>query len=177
MSYRIAGIDVHKKMLAVVVTDVEVEGEYEFERRQFGTTPDHLRLLNAKHHRQRRLLPHKHRQGINQSGKDQAHHDQHNLQRTLSTRSSSSLAVTDNMIARTAIAASRTRPWLASGWHVTAKAASDTAFTPSPQIICLDTSGFRRRVIPLSRTLPPLPSRVVRLNRPSCSRPHTEEAT
>ena len=30
MSYRIAGIDVHKKMLAVVVTDVEVEGEYEF---------------------------------------------------------------------------------------------------------------------------------------------------
>src|SRR4029077_9162516 len=46
MSYRIAGIDVHKKMLAVVVTDVEVEGEYEFERRQFGTTPDHLRLLS-----------------------------------------------------------------------------------------------------------------------------------
>ena len=33
-------------MLAVVVTDVEVEGEYEFERRQFGTTPDHLRLLS-----------------------------------------------------------------------------------------------------------------------------------
>ena len=26
MSYRIAGIDVHKKMLAVVVADVEVEG-------------------------------------------------------------------------------------------------------------------------------------------------------
>jgi hypothetical protein len=46
MSYRIAGIDVHKKMLAVVVTDVEVEGEYEFERRLFGTTPDHLRLLS-----------------------------------------------------------------------------------------------------------------------------------
>ena len=37
MSYRIARIDVHKKMLAVVVTDVEVEGEYEFARRQFGT--------------------------------------------------------------------------------------------------------------------------------------------
>jgi hypothetical protein len=34
------------KILAVVVTDVEVEGEYEFERRQFGTTPDHLRLLS-----------------------------------------------------------------------------------------------------------------------------------
>jgi hypothetical protein len=46
MSYRIGGIDVHKKILAVVVTDVEVEGEYEFERRQFGTTPDHLRLLS-----------------------------------------------------------------------------------------------------------------------------------
>ena len=30
MAYRIAGIDVHKKMLAVVVADVEVEGEYEF---------------------------------------------------------------------------------------------------------------------------------------------------
>ena len=28
MSYRIAGIDVHKKMLAVVVSDVEVDGEY-----------------------------------------------------------------------------------------------------------------------------------------------------
>jgi hypothetical protein len=28
MSYRIAGIDLHKKMLAVVVTEVEVEGEY-----------------------------------------------------------------------------------------------------------------------------------------------------
>jgi len=27
MPYRIAGIDVHKKMLAVVVSDVEVDGE------------------------------------------------------------------------------------------------------------------------------------------------------
>ena len=33
-------------MLAVVVADVEGEGEYQFERRQFGTTPDHLRLLS-----------------------------------------------------------------------------------------------------------------------------------
>jgi hypothetical protein len=41
---RIAGIDVHKKMLAVVMADVEVKGEYQFERRQFGSTPDHLRL-------------------------------------------------------------------------------------------------------------------------------------
>ena len=31
MSYRIAGIDVHKKMLAVVVSDVDVESEYTFE--------------------------------------------------------------------------------------------------------------------------------------------------
>jgi transposase len=45
MSYRIAGIDVHKKMLAVVIADVEVEGEYRFERRKFGSNPDHLRLL------------------------------------------------------------------------------------------------------------------------------------
>jgi len=45
MSYGIAGIDVHKKMLAVVVADVEVEGEYQFERRLFGSNPDHLRLL------------------------------------------------------------------------------------------------------------------------------------
>jgi len=44
MSYRIAGIDVHKKMLAVVVTDVEGEGEYQFERRLLGSNPDHLRL-------------------------------------------------------------------------------------------------------------------------------------
>jgi transposase len=46
MSYRIAGIDVHKKMLAVVVADVEVEGEYQFERRQFGSSPEQLRLLS-----------------------------------------------------------------------------------------------------------------------------------
>jgi transposase len=45
MSYRIAGIDVHKKMLAVVVTDVEVEEEYAFERRKVGTSPAQLRSL------------------------------------------------------------------------------------------------------------------------------------
>ena len=45
MSYRIAGIDVHKKMLAVVVSDVEVHGEYRFERRQFNSSPDHLQLM------------------------------------------------------------------------------------------------------------------------------------
>jgi len=46
MAYRIAGVDVHKKMLAVVVADVEGESEYQFERRQFGTTPEYLRLLS-----------------------------------------------------------------------------------------------------------------------------------
>ena len=45
MGYRIAGIDVHKKMLAVVVTDIAIEGEYDFERRQFGARPDELRRL------------------------------------------------------------------------------------------------------------------------------------
>ena len=45
MTYKIAGIDVHKKMLAVVVADVAVEGEYEFERRKFSTSPDTLQLL------------------------------------------------------------------------------------------------------------------------------------
>lgn len=45
VSYRIAGIDVHKRMLAVVVADVSVEGEYQFERRQSGCSPDQLRSL------------------------------------------------------------------------------------------------------------------------------------
>jgi transposase len=46
MPYRIAGIDVHKKMLAVVVADVEGEGEYQFERHRFGSNPEQLRLLS-----------------------------------------------------------------------------------------------------------------------------------
>jgi transposase len=45
MAYRIAGIDVHKKKLAVVVADVEVEEEYEFERRWYGSVPQQLQLL------------------------------------------------------------------------------------------------------------------------------------
>ena len=45
MPYRIAGIDVHKKMLAVVVADVEVEGDYHFERLKVGTSPAQLRAL------------------------------------------------------------------------------------------------------------------------------------
>jgi len=47
MSYRIAGIDVHKRMIVVVVADVDVAGDYEFERRQYGSTPAQLRLLAA----------------------------------------------------------------------------------------------------------------------------------
>jgi len=47
MSYRIAGIDVHKKMLAVVVSNVEVESEFQFERRMFGSNPEQLRSLAA----------------------------------------------------------------------------------------------------------------------------------
>jgi transposase len=47
MPYKIAGVDVHKKMLAVVVSDVEVDGEYHFERRMFGSNPEQLRLLAA----------------------------------------------------------------------------------------------------------------------------------
>src|ERR1700682_437581 len=47
MAYRLAGVDVHKKMLPVVVSDVEVDGEYEFERRKVGTSPDQLRALAA----------------------------------------------------------------------------------------------------------------------------------
>jgi transposase len=47
MSYRIAGVDVHKRMLAVVVADVAVEGEFQFTRRMVGTSPDQLRALAA----------------------------------------------------------------------------------------------------------------------------------
>jgi hypothetical protein len=47
MPYRIAGIDVHKKMLAVVVADVEVDGDFHFERQKAGTTPSDLRGLAA----------------------------------------------------------------------------------------------------------------------------------
>ena len=45
MPYRIAGIDVHKKKLAVVVADVEVEDEYQFERRWYGSNPEQLQVL------------------------------------------------------------------------------------------------------------------------------------
>src|SRR5512138_1294507 len=45
MAYRVAGIDVHKRMLAVAIADVAVDGDYQFRRRMIGTTPDQLRAL------------------------------------------------------------------------------------------------------------------------------------
>jgi hypothetical protein len=45
MPCRIAGIDVHKKMLAVVVADVEGEGDFHVERHKVGTSPADLRAL------------------------------------------------------------------------------------------------------------------------------------
>src|ERR1700747_1534797 len=45
MTYRIAGIDVHQKKLAVVVTDIEVDDEYQFERRWYGSNPEKLQKL------------------------------------------------------------------------------------------------------------------------------------
>ena len=43
-AYYVAGIDVHKSMLAVVISEVK-PGECEFERRHFGTTRSQLREL------------------------------------------------------------------------------------------------------------------------------------
>ena len=45
MTYRIAGIDVHKRMLAVVIADIAVEGDYQFTRWRVGTSPSELRAL------------------------------------------------------------------------------------------------------------------------------------
>ncbi len=42
---RIAGIDVHKKMLAVVVADGSSKGPLGFERARFGTMESELRRL------------------------------------------------------------------------------------------------------------------------------------
>jgi len=42
MKYRIAGIDVHKRMLAVVIADIAVDGEFQFQRRMVGTSPSEL---------------------------------------------------------------------------------------------------------------------------------------
>lgn len=46
-TYFVAGIDVHKSMLAVVIADAGREGEFCFERRKFGTTPSELNQLRA----------------------------------------------------------------------------------------------------------------------------------
>lgn len=45
MAYRIAGIDVHKKKPAVVVADLELGTETQFERRWYGSQPEQLRAL------------------------------------------------------------------------------------------------------------------------------------
>ena len=47
MAYTIAGIDVHKRMLAVVVSELAADAEDAFARRPFGSTPAQLRLLAA----------------------------------------------------------------------------------------------------------------------------------
>ena len=47
MPYKIAGIDVHKRMLTVAVADVEIEGEYAFERMRFDASPASLRARAA----------------------------------------------------------------------------------------------------------------------------------
>lgn len=44
--YRVAGIDVHKSMLAVVVTELEEQGELRFQRRKFGTVDSQLKMLS-----------------------------------------------------------------------------------------------------------------------------------
>jgi hypothetical protein len=40
MPYRMAGIDVHKKRLAIVLADAEAEDHYQFERRWYGSNPE-----------------------------------------------------------------------------------------------------------------------------------------
>jgi hypothetical protein len=44
--FKVAGIDVHKSILAVVVADAAREGDFQFERRKFGTTASELRELS-----------------------------------------------------------------------------------------------------------------------------------
>jgi transposase len=45
MAYRIAGIDVHKKKLAIVVADIEVHDDFQFERRWYASNPEQLQRL------------------------------------------------------------------------------------------------------------------------------------
>ena len=44
MSHRVAGIDVHKKVLMVVVIDSQ-DGDWGVKRKRFGTVSSELRLL------------------------------------------------------------------------------------------------------------------------------------
>ena len=44
MTYSIAGIDVHKKILVVVVAEVTEQGEWSYERGKFGATAYELQL-------------------------------------------------------------------------------------------------------------------------------------
>src|SRR5258708_14073053 len=46
-SHKVAGIDVHKSMLAVVIADAARQGEWQFRRRKFGATVSQLRQLAA----------------------------------------------------------------------------------------------------------------------------------
>ena len=55
--------------------------------------------IKAQHHRQRRLLPDKHQQGINQGRKTNPDHHQHDLERRFSTHSTPSIRVANNVIA------------------------------------------------------------------------------
>jgi len=51
MPYKIAGIDVHKRMLHVVVSDVQVDGEY-----NFTLVLDNDRVIEAAQPRRRRSM-------------------------------------------------------------------------------------------------------------------------
>jgi hypothetical protein len=44
-TYKVAGIDVHKSMLAVVITDAAAIGEFRFEQRKFGAGAAELKQL------------------------------------------------------------------------------------------------------------------------------------
>jgi hypothetical protein len=45
--YKVAGIDVHKSMLAVVIADAARQGEFQFQRRKFTTLASGLEQLAA----------------------------------------------------------------------------------------------------------------------------------
>jgi hypothetical protein len=60
-------------------------------------------------------------QRVNASAEEQSQHDQQNLKRTFLKHRDLLWFVTSNMIAATAITASRTRLWLASGWWISGR--------------------------------------------------------